>query len=465
MKHGKSLVHPYIPNSVPAVQQEMLAAVQAASVDEFFEDIPPELLLEKDLQLPAPFPDEYSLQRHVEGLLAQNTSCTERLSFLGAGCYQRHVPAVCDEINMRGEFLTAYAGEPYDDHGRFQTLFEYCSMMGELLNMEVVNVPTYDGYQAAATALRMACRMTGRTKVLIGLAINPDKYSKISEYLEPDIDIDLAPFHSENGELDIEALEVLLDESYAALYFEMPNYFGVLEQQAERIIAEAHLSGVECVVYVEPSSLGVIKPPADYGADIVCGDIQNLGMHMNYGGGQAGFIATRDEERYVMEYPSRLFGIAPTRVPGEYGFGDVAYERTSFAVREEGKEWVGTAAALWGITAGVYLALMGPSGMVELGEGIMARVKYAKTRLADVPGVVIPHKEAVHFQEILVNFDRSGKTAAEINQALLNRGIFGGVDISSAYPEFGQSALFAFSEVHTQADIDTLVSALEEVLA
>jgi len=465
MKHGKSLVHPYIPNSVPAVQQEMLAAVQAASVDEFFEDIPPELLLEKDLQLPAPFPDEYSLQRHVEGLLAQNTSCTERLSFLGAGCYQRHVPAVCDEINMRGEFLTAYAGEPYDDHGRFQTLFEYCSMMGELLNMEVVNVPTYDGYQAAATALRMACRMTGRTKVLIGLAINPDKYSKISEYLEPDIDIDLAPFHSENGELDIEALEVLLDESYAALYFEMPNYFGVLEQQAERITAEAHLSGVECVVYVEPSSLGVIKPPADYGADIVCGDIQSLGMHMNYGGGQAGFIATCDEERYVMEYPSRLFGIAPTRVPGEYGFGDVAYERTSFAVREEGKEWVGTAAALWGITAGVYLALMGPSGMVELGEGIMARVKYAKTRLAEVPGVVIPHKEAVHFQEILVNFDRSGKTAAEINQALLNRGIFGGVDISSVYPEFGQSSLFAFSEVHTQADIDTLVSALEEVLA
>jgi glycine dehydrogenase subunit 1 len=443
----------------------MLAAVQAASVDEFFEDIPPELLLEKDLQLPAPFPDEYSLQRHVEGLLAQNTSCTERLSFLGAGCYQRHVPAVCDEINMRGEFLTAYAGEPYDDHGRFQTLFEYCSMMGELLNMEVVNVPTYDGYQAAATALRMACRMTGRTKVLIGLAINPDKYSKISEYLEPDIDIDLAPFHFENGELDIEALEVLLDESYAALYFEMPNYFGVLEQQAERITAEAHLSGVECVVYVEPSSLGVIKPPADYGADIVCGDIQSLGMHMNYGGGQAGFIATCDEERYVMEYPSRLFGIAPTRVPGEYGFGDVAYERTSFAVREEGKEWVGTAAALWGITAGVYLALMGPSGMVELGEGIMARVKYAKTRMAEVPGVVIPHKEAVHFQEILVNFDRSGKTAAEINQALLNRGIFGGVDISSVYPEFGQSALFAFSEVHTQADIDTLVSALEEVLA
>jgi glycine dehydrogenase subunit 1 len=218
-------------------------------------------------------------------------------------------------------------------------------------------------------------------------------------------------------------------------------------------------------VAVEPSSLGVIKPPADYGADIVCGDIQSLGMHMNYGGGQAGFIATRDDVRYVMEFPSRLFGIAPTRVPGEYGFGDVAYERTSFALREEGKEWIGTAAALWGITAGVYLALMGPSGMVELGQGIMARTQYAKLRMATLPGVVIPFNEAIHYQEFIVNFDRSGKSVAEINQSLLEHNIYGGVDLSDTFSEFGQSALYAFSEVHTQADIDALVAALEEVLA
>ncbi len=465
MDPKKDQVHPYIPNSVPAVQEQMLAAVNAVSVAEFYQDIPTELRLEADLDLPAPFPDEYSLQRHVTGLLAQNTSCAERLSFLGAGCYQRHVPAVCDEINMRGEFLTAYAGEPYDDHGRFQALFEYCSMMGELLNMEVVNVPTYDGYQAAATALRMACRMTGRKRVLIGAAINPDKYSKICGYLDPDIAIDLAPYHAEDGQMDMDALELMLGEPYGAVYFEMPNYFGVLEQRAERFVSAAHQSGAECIVYVEPSSLGVIKPPADYGADIVCGDIQSLGMHMNYGGGQAGFIATRDEERYIMEYPSRLFGIAPTRVAGEYGFGDVAYERTSFAVREEGKEWVGTAAALWGITAGVYLALMGPAGMVALGECILAKVSYAKTKLAAVPGVVIPHKDSFHFQEFLINFDHGGKTVAEINHALQIRDIFAGVDVSSTYPEFGQSALYAFSEVHTKADIDTLASALKEVLA
>jgi glycine dehydrogenase subunit 1 len=218
------------------------------------------------------------------------------------------------------------------------------------------------------------------------------------------------------------------------------------------------------VVGVDPISLGVLTPPADYGADIVCGDIQALGMHMQYGGGHAGFIATRDEERYVMEYPSRLFGIAPTMVEGEYGFGDVAYERTSFAIREQGKEWVGTASALWGITAGVYLALMGPQGMAEIGESIMTRVRYAIRRVGTIPGVTAPVFQAPHFKEFVVNFDETGKTVAEINRALLERGIFGGKDLSSEFPELGQSALYCVTEVHTKEDIDSLEAALKEVV-
>ena len=218
------------------------------------------------------------------------------------------------------------------------------------------------------------------------------------------------------------------------------------------------------MVGVDPITLGVLTPPADYGADIVCGDIQPLGMHMQFGGGQAGFIATRDEEAYVMEYPSRLFGIAPTSVPGEYGFGDVAYDRTSFARREKGKEWVGTAAALWGITAGVYLALMGPQGMAEIGEGIMARAHYALLQLGRIDGVWAPVFRSPHFQEFVVNFDGTGKTVAEINGALLTRGIFGGKDLSWEFPELGESALFCVTEVHTKADIDRLVGALEEVV-
>jgi glycine dehydrogenase subunit 1 len=187
-------------------------------------------------------------------------------------------------------------------------------------------------------------------------------------------------------------------------------------------------------------------------------------MHMLFGSGQAGFIASRDEEKYVLEYPSRLFGIAPTVVPGEYGFGDVAYERTSFAIREEGKEWVGTAAALWGITAGVYLALMGPQGMLEIGTGIMARVQYAMQQLDAIPGVQALLFQAPHFKEFTVNFDSTGKSVAEINKALLDKGIFGGKDLSAAFPELGQSALYCVTEVHTQADIDQLAAVMKEVV-
>lgn len=284
------------------------------------------------------------------------------------------MPAVCDEINSRGEFLTAYAGDPYEDHGRFQALFEYESMVAELLNMDVVNVPNYDGFQAAATSLRMAVRITGRTSVLLPANMGADKLSKVTEYLKPDIAIEQLPFNLQTGLLDLVTLEAKLSERTAAVYFENPTYLGLIETRPDQISAAAHSAGALCVVGVDPLSLGVIRPPVEYGADIVCGDIQTLGIHMHYGGGHGGFIASDDDPKFVMEFPSRLFGIAPTIVAGEYGFGDVAYERTSFALREEGKEWVGTAAALWGITAGVYLALMGAQGMVEIGTGLYAKV-------------------------------------------------------------------------------------------
>ena len=463
MNQKNPISYPYIPNSDPAVRKEMLASIGAASCEDFYADIPEKLRVQGKLDLPEPLLSEFELVRHVEGELGKNLTSRECLNFLGAGCYQHHVPAVCDEINSRGEFLTAYAGEPYDDHGRFQALFEYQSMMGELLNMEVVNVPTYDGFQAAATALRMAVRITGRKNVLLPKALNSDKLSKIADYLKPEIDIEMFGFNTEDGASNLKNLEHLASKDIAAIYFETPNYFGGLELHASQIAELAHQIGALCVVSVDPISLGVIKPPGEYGADIVCGDIQSLGMHMSFGGGHAGYIATRDEEEYVMEYPSRLFGIAPTVVEGEYGFGDVAYERTSFAKREGGKEWVGTAAALWGITAGVYLALMGPQGMVEVGEAIMQRTRYAMGKIERVPGLHVLFSNAPHFREFVVNFDQSGKRVAEVNRSLLARGIFGGKDLSSEFPQLGQSALYCVSEIHSQADIDRLVESLVEV--
>jgi glycine dehydrogenase subunit 1 len=460
----RKIVYPYIPNSVPAAKEAMLKAVKAKSVEEFYADIPDSIRLKRKLNLPEPLLSEAALVRHVEGLLSKNKSARERLSFLGAGCARHHVPAVCDEVNSRSEFLTAYGGEPYEDHGRFQALFEYESMMAELLNMDVVNVPVYDGFQAMGTALRMAGRITGRNVALLPATVMPDKLSMVRGYIQPDMRAELVPFDPATGLMDMKALRQQLGPRTAAVFIENPSYLGFLEKQAEEIGRIAHESGAIFVVGVDPISLGVINPPVEYGGDIVCGDIQSLGIHMNYGGGQAGFIASRDEEKFVMEFPSRLFGVATTRVEGEYGFGDVAYERTSFAVREEGKEWVGTAAALWGITAGVYLALMGPQGMVELGQGIMQRVRYAIKKLNQVTGVKTHFPNTPHFKEFVVNFDRTGKTVKQINQALHEKAIFGGKDLSGEFPSLGQSALFCVTEVHTQADIDRLVTAIQEAV-
>ena len=460
----KQIVYPYIPNSVPATKAAMLKAVNAKSVEEFYADIPDSIRLKRRLDLPEPLLSEAALVRHVEALLAKNQSARDVLSFLGAGCAQHYVPAVCDEVNSRGEFLTAYAGEPYEDHGRFQALFEYESLMGELLEMDVVNVPVYDGFQATATALRMAGRITGRDIALLAATVMPDKLSKIRDYLRPDMQVELVAFDESTGLMDLNALKQQINSRTAAIFIENPAYLGFLETQVEEIGRIAHENASLFVVGVDPISLGAISPPAAYGGDIVCGDIQSLGIHMNYGGGHAGFIASRDEEKFVMEFPSRLFGVATTRVEGEYGFGDVAYERTSFAVREEGKEWVGTAAALWGITAGVYLALLGPHGMQELGHGIMQRTRYAMKKLMQISGVEIRFPTTPHFKEFVVDFSRTGKTVQQINQALLERGIFGGKDLSAEFPSLGQSALYCVTEVHTRADIDTLIQAIEEVV-
>ncbi|NLR76665.1 aminomethyl-transferring glycine dehydrogenase subunit GcvPA [Leeia aquatica] len=460
---NKPRVYPYIPNSVPEVKAAMLAACNARSVEDFYAEIPAALRMIQPMQLPEPMLSEVRLKQHVERIMARNTAANEVVSFLGGGCYQTHVPSICDEINGRSEFLTAYAGEPYDDHGRFQALFEYCSMMGELLDAEVVSVPTFDGFQAAATVCRMAGRYSGKRKVLLAASVNPDKLSHIVTYGRADLDFEYVAFNSDTGQVDLDDLSARLDDTVAGFYFDTPNYFGVIEN-GPAISQRVKAKGAMLLTGVDPSSLGVLTPPIRFGADLVCGDIQPLGMHMSYGGGHGGFISSRDEEALVLQYPSRLFGIAPTEVPGEYGFGDVAYHRTSFDKRENGNEFVGTAAALWGITAGVYLAMMGPKGMQELGEGMMKRLCYLKQRLASLPGVRLAHGSSAHYRECVVNFNRTGKTVAEINQALRARGIFGGHDLSETFPSLGQSALYAVSDLHSQADLDALVDALAQIL-
>lgn len=457
--------HPYIPNSVPGIQELMLAELGLSSLEELHQEIPGFLKLTQNMDLPQALGSEYELKQHVKKIMAKNTHCEENLNFLGAGCWQHYVPAICDEINGRGEFLTAYGGEMYNDFGRFQALFEYQSMVGELVDMEVVNVPTMDWSQAAATSIRMAARMTGRNQALVPDLMDPDKFLVMKNYCGPDIDLKPVGHDPITGQLDLEDLKSKLGQDTAAVYFENPSFLGFIQVHGQAISDLAHGAGAESVVGVDPSSLGVLAPPAQYGADIICGELQPLGMHMNYGGGQAGFMATRDEERYVMEFPSRLFGIVPTRQKGEYGFDDVAYDRTSFGhLREHGKEYVGTQAALWGITAGVYLACMGPRGMADLGKTILQKSLYAIDRLGQIKGVKGSRFNSMGFKEFVVDFNATGLTVARINQALLGHGIFGGRDLSQDFPSLGQSSLYCVTEIHSQADIDRLAKTLTQIL-
>jgi glycine dehydrogenase subunit 1 len=460
---NKKYVHPYIPNSVPEVKAAMLAAIGVKDIEELYADIPEHLRYRGKLELPAPLDIEYELKEHMKGILSKNQTCEENISFLGAGCWPHYVPAICDEINQRSEFLTAYAGEPYEDHGRFQSLFEYESLMAEILDMDVVNVPTYDWCQAAATAVRMAGRITGRTEILIVDTVSPERLAAIKNYCHPVMKVRTVEHDPQTGQLSMDNLHRSIRPESAGIYFENPSYLGFIEEQGEDIVAAVHRNGSLCLVGVDPLSLGLLIPPSRFGADIVCGDIQALGNHMSFGGGQGGFIATRDEEKFVMEFPSRLFGITRTSVEGEYGFGDVAYERTSFAEREEGKEFVGTHAALCGITAAVYLSLLGPQGMVDLGRTIVQRSHYAAKKLNDIEGILAPKFTSAFFKEFVVDFNGTKKTVAEINAHLRGIGIFGGKDLSKEFPELGQCALYCITEIHSKNHIDRLVQGLKTV--
>ncbi len=463
MSKERTIVFPYVPNSVPSVKAEMLKEVNAKDEMELYNEIPEHLRFKRKLKLPEPILDEYDIRRHVEGLLEKNKNCKEYLNFLGAGCAQHFVPAVCDEINGRGEFLTAYVGESYADHGKWQALFEYCSLMGELLDMDVLSVPLYDGGQAAATSIRMASRITGRNEVVVPRSMNPEVRMVLGNYLKPDITIKDVDFDPRSGLIDSKDLNSKVSAKTAAVFLENPNYFGCLESQASEIGKLARERGAEFVVYCDPISLGVLAPPSQYGATIACGEYHTLGIPMVAGGGVGGFIATKDDMKYVREFKDLMFGITETNTPGEYGFGEVLFERTSYGSREKGKEFTGTSTGIWAITAGVYLSLMGPKGMKETGTTIMQMSHFAARELAKLKGISLKFKTPF-FKEFVLNFDKSGKKVSKINKMLLKNGIIGGKDLSRDFPKLGQSALYCVTEIKTEDDIQKLVEALKEAL-
>lgn len=456
-------IHQYIPNSSSETKKRMLEEIGTSSAEDLFADVPERIRHRKKLNLPQS-KSEYEVRRHVESLLARNKTSSELTSFLGAGCWPHHVPAVCDEINSRSEFLTAYAGDPYTDLGRYQALFEFQSMIGELVAMDVVSFPWYDWGTIAGDAVRMALMITGRREVLVPRTISPDRLSVLHTYCDGQAEIKLISNHPETGQLSPKDLEGKISSKTAAVYIENPTYLGFIETSVEEISQTAHKHGALFIAGVEPLSLGILTPPGEYGADIVCGEGQPLGMHTYYGGALLGFLACRDDEKLVAAVPHRLVTITKTEREGEWGFCYVLPERTMFAARDKARSFTGTATALWAITAAVYMSLLGPQGMRDLAETIMARSHYAMKRLSEIKGLKVPVFNAPCFEEFTVNYDAIGRPVQEINKTLLGDGIVGGKDVSKEFPELGNTSLFCITEIHTKRDIDKLATALQEAV-
>ena len=466
---NKKIVYPYIPNSNPKTQKEMMDYVNINDMWELYEEVPENLKYRKKLNIPDGILDEYSLKKHVEKVLSKNKNCAEYTSFLGAGCAQHFIPAVVDEITTRGEFLTCYGAESWGDHGKYQTFVEYNSMLAELLDTEVMSVPQFDGGQAISTALAMACRITNRKKVLLPKLMNPMYKSIVENYMhkmqkELDIKVEYVDYIEETGTLNIEDLKNKLDEETAAVLIENPMFLGVLEDKAEEIGEMAKEVGAEFVVYVNPISLGVLEAPANYGATITCGDLHSLGLHLSGGNGQAGFISTQAEEKYLMNYKDFIYGFAEPEVEGEYVFGNMLIERTHYSRRAFGNEFTGTGTNLWMVSAAVYMALMGPKGMEEVGESILYNSQYAAKKIAALPNVSLRFNSPF-FQEFVVDFSNTGKTVGEINKELLNYEIFGGLDLSESYENLQNCALYCVTEVITKEETDYLVEKLTEIIS
>ena len=454
--------HPYLPNSVPEIKEKMMDEIGIKSIDELYSDVPGEMRFGRDLDIHGPL-TESEIRDEVSGLLEKNWGlrCPP---FLGGGVWPHYVPAVVDEVVHRAEFLTSYTPyQPEITQGMLQAVFEYQSLMCELVGMDVVNSSNYDWASALGEAARMASRLTRKNHIIIPHLISPSRLAVLKSYAEPArLGITPVDYDKTTGQLDIEDLKDKVDDETAAVYIENPSYLGFVEESVEDIAEIAHDKKALFIVGVDPISLGLLKPPGEYDADIVIGEGQPLGNHMNYGGPLLGIFACRSEPRMIRQMPGRLIGLTQTLEGGRRGFTMTLQTREQHIRREKATSNICTNQSLCAVASAVYLSLLGPQGMRELSEVVASRARYAMRRIGELPGVRAPLFNSFHFKEFTVQF--RGKTVSEVHRELLDRRLHGGKSLVGEFPDLGEAALYCVTEVHTKKDIDRLVSAMGEVL-
>ena len=456
--------HPYIPNDTEAARRQMLGTIGVRSLEELFSDIPSDVRFNGRLDLPAPR-SEYEARKEVESVLAKNVTEEEFISFLGGGVCSHIVPAAVDSLVGRAEFLTSYTPyQPEVSQGMLQALYEYQSLVCELLDMDVANASMYDFASALGEAGRMASRVTGRRQLLYPHFISPSRLSTLRTYTEP-AGIEVVEVRNDmmTGQLDTEDLKQKVSSQTAALYIENPSYLGTLTTNAQELGEIVHDKGGLLITGVDPLSLGYLKPPGQYEVDIALGEGQPLGSYVNFGGPLLGLLACREETRLIRQMPGRLIGMTRTK-NGETGYCMVLQTREQHIRREKATSNICTNEALLAVRTAVYISLLGPSGLRRLGEHLVSAASYAAELLSKIDGVKVPLFKAPHFKEFTIGLKENEQTVRQLNSCLLRQRIIAGHDLTTAFPELGEASLLCVTERHTMKDIERFASCVAEAL-
>jgi glycine dehydrogenase subunit 1 len=429
-------------------REAMLAAIGVETVEDLFREIPEGVRFRRELDLP-PALSEAELQRHLAELAAKNIP--DEVCFLGAGIYDHHVPAVVDAILQRGELLTAYTPyQPEMSQGVLQAIFEYQTAICELTAMDVSNASGYDGTTVAADACYVARHATGRSRIVLTEATNPQVRQVVKTYA-PGFGLEIVEIPHEDGATDPDRVREAAAGA-AAVLFQHPNFFGCLEPAAE-LAAAANDAGALPVAHVDLVSLGVLEPPGAYGCALAIGEGQSAGNAMSYGGPHYGFLASRAE--FVRRLPGRIVG-ETVDTAGERGFVLTLQTREQHIRREKATSNITTNQTLLALAGLVHLSLLGPQGLRELGETCMALGAYAKDRLT-AAGLELAFPDRHTFKEFAV---RTGRDAREALQAARANGINAGYPLGRDYPGLDDALLVAVTEKRTAGEIDRLAEAL-----
>jgi glycine dehydrogenase subunit 1 len=444
----------YILNT-PADQQAMLSAIGVKSIDELFAQIPAELRLQRELQIP-PALSEMELTAHVGQLAARNVACGQKVCFLGGGSYDHFIPAVVDYVASRGEFYTSYT--PYQaeaSQGNLQAFFEYQTLITQLTGMDVANASLYDGGSATTEAVLMCIHATGRQgRVVVPASVHPE-YRQILETYLTNLETELVTVGTPNGTLDPQELAAALTDETACVFVQHPNFFGCLEDMAA-VVKAAHERGALAAVAVDPISLGLLKRPGDYGADIVVAEGQSLGTAMQYGGPYLGIMACR--EQFVRRMPGRIAGQTVDR-NGRRCWVLTLQTREQHIRREKATSNICTNQGLFALRASVYLAAMGPHGMREVATACVRKAHYAKEKLT-AGNRLAPMFDRPFFKEFVLR-ETTGNVDRLLAEAL-DCGYFAGIPLGQWYPEMADSLLVCVTEKRTREEIDGLAACIAQ---